>query len=293
MLAELARTTTRDGVQLDGILQTPAAGSPVKLCVDASCVIHGTGGNFYSSSLHAELAERLLASGASVLRVNTRGHDGISTAVTGRGGKRQGAAYEIVDDCRHDLLAWLNWLRERSGPRVGLIGHSLGAVKALYAATYEAALNPAVLLAISPPRLAYSAFCKSAQAAQFQETYQRAERLFAGGAGAELMEVQVPLPYTICAAGYVEKYGPDERYNFLKFLGGVSCPVLVTLGAKEVENNMAFRGLPEEIGILAANRPTLRIETIAGADHFYTGVRPELWGCVEDWLGRCAASKSE
>ena len=30
------------------------------------------------------------------------------------------------------------------------------------------------------------------------------------------LEVKLPLTYVITAAGYVEKYGPDERYNYLR-----------------------------------------------------------------------------
>ena len=33
----------------------------------------------------------------------------MSTAATPKGGVRAGAAYEIVDDCRHDLAAWTDW----------------------------------------------------------------------------------------------------------------------------------------------------------------------------------------
>ena len=58
---------------------------------------------------------------------------------TARGGLRLGAAYETVDDCRFDLLAWVAWLRQHVGPRVALAGHSLGAVKCLYAAAHDLA----------------------------------------------------------------------------------------------------------------------------------------------------------
>ena len=76
----------------------------------------------------------------------------VSNAVTSKGGRRLGAAYEIVDDCRHDLLAWLDLLRERAGPRIALVGHSLGAVKTIYALAHEdVPLQCAI--AISPPRL--------------------------------------------------------------------------------------------------------------------------------------------
>src|SRR5262245_46747409 len=135
MLVNLIQTTTRDGVRLDGMFQP--AQVPPAVSVDAFCLVHGTGGNFYSSSLFEALGQRLLELGCGVLRVNTRGHDGISTAVTAQGGRRLGAAYEVVDDCRHDLAAWLDWLRQQAGPRVGLIGHSLGALKAIYTLAQE------------------------------------------------------------------------------------------------------------------------------------------------------------
>jgi pimeloyl-ACP methyl ester carboxylesterase len=282
VLVDLVQTTTRDGVRLDGMFQ--AATAPPALSLNALCFIHGTGGNFYGSTLFDTLGERLLALGVDVLRVNTRGHDGISTAVTARGGRRQGAAYEVADECRHDLAAWLTWLRDRAGPRVGLLGHSMGAVKALYATAHDTQLNPACVIAVSPPRLSYSAFCASADGPQFLETFADAERRVQAGTPGALLEVKLPLPYVITAAGYVEKYGPDERYNYLRFVSGLSCPVLVTLGEVEVANNMAFAGAPEELARLAARRPGLRTEVIGTADHFYTAAREALVARVETWL---------
>jgi alpha/beta superfamily hydrolase len=100
-----------------------------------------------------------------------------------------------------------------------------------------------------------------------------------------LIEVRLPLPIVITAAGYVEKYGPDERYNYLPLLRGFPCPVLVTLGEREVENNMAFRGAPEALAELRSKRGQPDALTVPGADHFYTGVREELLARVEAWLG--------
>ncbi len=279
MLVDLVRTTTRDGVRLDGLFRAPPGGASA-VGVDAFCLVHGTGGNFYNSSLFETLSERLLALGCGVLAVNTRGHDAVSNAQTARGGRRLGAAYEVVDDCRHDLAAWLDWLRQRVGPRVGLLGHSSGAVKCLYAVAQEPQLGASRVVAISPPCLSYSRFCSGPQRSEFLATYQRAEALMQAGEPATLLDVRLPLPFLITAAGYVEKYGPDERYNFLRFLAGVPCPTLITLGALEVETNMAFRGLPEE----AARPPRVAVLTIPGADHFYTGVGDELADRVEAWL---------
>jgi dienelactone hydrolase len=283
MLVDLVQTTTRDGVRLDGAFQEPARpGSSAP--VDGFCFLHGTGGNFYGSTLFDAFAERFLQLGCAVLRANTRGHDGISTAATARGGRRLGAAYEAVDDCRHDVAAWLDWLRQRAGPRVGLLGHSLGAVKGLYALAQEPRPGAACLVGLSPPRLSYSWFCAGPEGPEFLATYALAEEHVRAGRPTALLDVQLPLPFVITAAGYVEKYGPDERYNFLKFAAGVPCPTLITFGGVEVEKNMAFRGSPEALEELAARQPRLRTETVAGADHFYTGVRAEAVAVVEAWL---------
>jgi alpha/beta superfamily hydrolase len=286
MPVELVQTWTSDGLRLDGSFHIAPTPGLKRFAVDAFCLVHGTGGNFYGSTLFDAVAERLLTLGCAVLRVNTRGHDGISTAATAEGGKRLGAAYELVDDSRKDLAAWLDWLRQRCGPRVGLVGHSLGAVKCLYAVAHEAHLAAQCVIALSPPRLSYSWFCSSPEAANFLPIYAEAERCVQKGESSALMDVKLPLPYVITAAGFVEKYGPEERYNYLRFLTGVRCPLLVTLGSVEAASNMAFRSAAEALKELGQRCPQLAVATIAGADHFYTGVRPQLLTVVESWLKR-------
>jgi pimeloyl-ACP methyl ester carboxylesterase len=282
MQVDLVQMTTADGLRLDGVFQAPPSPGSGGLAEQAWCLVHGTGGNFYSSTLLEACAARLLELGCAVLRINTRGHDGISTASTSsRGGLRLGAAYEIVDDCRHDLSAWVEWLRPRAGPRIGMLGHSLGAVKCLYALSHKPELATRVL-ALSPPRLSYAWFCASPERERFLETYRRAEQVVQDGQPHTLIEVPLPLPFVIAAAGYLEKYGPEERYNYLRFLGGVRCPVLVTLGSLEVQNSLAFRGAPEALAEL--RRSNVAVELIAGADHFYNGVRENLLAHLQAWL---------
>jgi dienelactone hydrolase len=277
---------TRDGVRLDGSLQSPAAGIRPRLSADAFLFVHGTGGSFYSSTLVDSFAERFLELGVAALRINTRGHDLMSTAATREGGRRQGAAYEVVDDCRHDLDAWIDWLVSRGYLRIGVVGHSLGAVKSIYALARESHPSVVCLVALSPPRLSYSYFCASGEGRAFQETYAIAEQRLRADQSATLMEVKSPLPFVVTAGGYVEKYGPDERYNFLKFVDRSPCPVLITFGSIELKNNMAFRGLPEVLAPIAASHGRMQVEIVAEADHFYTGVRAEVVERVASWVGQ-------
>jgi hypothetical protein len=275
MHVDLVRVDTPDGCKLDGALQRPEPGTSKSLPLDAVVLVHGTGSNFYQSTLHEYLAAQFVSLGVAALRANTRGHDGISTLVVAKGGRRLGAAYEVVDECRHDVVGWTTFLRAEVGPRIGLVGHSLGAVKCLYATAHEAALKPERIIAISPPRLSYEIFCRSSRAAEFLETYQRAEQLAAAGQGATLVEATVPLPMAISAAGYLEKYGPDARYDFVPLLRRVTVPTVFTFGEQEVATNVAFQGLPEQL-----TAPTRDVRIVAGADHFYTGLRTELWEAI-------------
>ncbi len=172
----------------------------------------------------------------------------------------------------------------RGFQRIGLVGHSLGAVKCVYALAHDRSLPVVALVAISPPRLSYSHFIASEQGGEFLETYREAERLVQAGRSASLMEVKWPLPFVVTAGGYVEKYGPDERYNFLKYVERVRRPALYTFGAVELESNMAFRGLPAALAALVANHGQTEIATVAGADHFYSAARGPLSAQVLSWL---------
>lgn len=285
MGVELVRVTTSDGLRLDGSLRMPDDAAQESAVADVAILVHGTGSNFYSSTMMDAIEARLIARHLAVLRINTRGHDGISTAVTASGNRRQGAAYELVDECRYDLAAWVEFATERKLARVLLLGHSLGAVKSVYALALEA--QPAVerLIAISPPRLSHHYFLAARGAHDFAATYQKALKKLNAAQGDELMEIRFPLPYAVTAAGYVDKYGPQERYNILTHLPGVQQRILVTFGSAEVQGNLAFQGMPDEIERLAAEHDLpCQVEVIAGADHFYSGARDQLVHRIDRWL---------
>jgi len=154
----------------------------------------------------------------------------------------------------------------------------------LYALAQEPQQAAACVVALSPPRLSYAWFCEGPKRQEFLDTYALAERHVEGGQPGALLEVTFPLPYLVTAAGYLEKYGPDERYDYLRFVGSVPCPTLMTFGSLEVENNVAFQGVPEALSELGERARQVSVVPVAGADHFYTGMREEIAARVEEWL---------
>jgi len=278
MLVELVRTTTPDGMRLDGALH--AATNTSAAPYDLALCLHGVQGNFYSSTLLEALVAPLAEQGISVLRVNTRGHDN----VTAKGRRWQGAAFEVVDECRFDLLGWLDWARERGYQRVLLLGHSLGAVKALYAAVHEAPSAIVGIVALSPPRLSYEHFCAGEERDKFLQTMTEAQRLVNERQPDAMLLAKFPFPLLISAGSYVDKYGPGGRYDFLDFLGQVNCPVLLTFGSLELEAMSAFRGIRQAIAAKVNPRQFVQVITIAGADHIYTDQHAAVAAAIVQWL---------
>jgi alpha/beta superfamily hydrolase len=103
------------------------------------------------------------------------------------------------------------------------------------------------------------------------------------------MEVTFPLPYLITAAGYVDKYGPLERYNFVPLVERLPCPALFAFGSFELESNAAFFGLAEAVKNAPSGAASREVVTIPGANHFYAGVEHLLAAAIVDWLRRNAS----
>lgn len=282
-MVELVTATTHDGLRLDGVLEPATA--PGAFTVDAAILVHGTGSNFYGSGVLAAVASDLAACGVVALRINTRGHDSVSHAAREGGSLRQGAAFEIVDACRADIAAWLAFLVQRGHSRIALIGHSMGAVKLLYTLSQDIHPSVSAAVAISPPRLSHGLFRSSAHAAEFQRAYDSAVQSVEQGRPDTLLDVKFPIPYLVSAAGFIDKYGPADRYDFVPMLRRIECPLLVLLGTNEL-NHVAFGGLPAVLPPLLERREKNRLEIIAGADHFYIARRNEVTAAIRNWLGQ-------
>jgi pimeloyl-ACP methyl ester carboxylesterase len=196
----------------------------------------------------------------------------------------QGAAYERVDDCRQDVAAWVEFLVDRGYTRIHLVGHSLGALKILYAQAQQPLAAVSRLIAISPPCLSYARFAASrgSDVEAFRSSLATAERWIAQGQPATLFLARFPFPITLSAATFVDKYGPDERYNLLRFLPRICQPIDLIYGQREVnEGGSAFVGLVADLESLDWPHGPPRITVIRDANHFYVGCVPDLTATVQ------------
>ena len=276
-MTELVKVTTGDGVRLDGAMDTC---DETNGKVDAVICLHGVASTFYGSSLFESLTPHLLGIGIDVLRVNTRGHD---SAFPSSGGRRFGAAYERVHECTLDLAAWWNLLGERGYSKVGLLGHSLGAIKGVFHQAQQDTPRASCLLALSPPRLSHLAFSNGAASHTYNANLAEARKRIEAGQGGELMEATFPFPLLITADGYLDKYGPGERYNITEVVSQIDCPTIFTYGQRELDG-AAFAGVPEAVAQRGGSN--VEVTIIDEADHLYTGVHEDLGRRLVDWLNQ-------
>ncbi len=271
MDVQLVNVDTGDGVRLDGYLRTANTSGSARLGVDVVICHHGVGGNFYAPSFFATLGDAFLANGTAILRVNNRGHD----QAYHLGQRRLGAAYEVLDDCRDDFTAWLDFAAARGFRRVGVWGHSLGAVKTVY--FLSVANDPRVVCAIasSPPRFV-------------NQAYLGAQQMVDASQPEGLLEAQIPQARAFSARTYLDKYGPAARYDYFDHLPRTGVPLLLTLGSLE-RDDVSFAPLAERGPSMSSEWSNVSYALVDGADHFYTGCTDDLWNSVSAWLTRVAA----
>ena len=290
MNVELVRVVTADGVRLEGTLRRAESPETRALPVDVMIFHHGVGGNFYNQTFFEPMSDAFLALGCDVLRVNNRGHDLAFNSPMGR----LGAAFENVDDCRHDWTAWLDFADARGYGQIGVWGQSLGAVKTIYflstqGLSVQGDARIARAITTSPPRFSHSAYRARPDGAAFLTYYDRAQQLVESGDPDSLFAANIPTSLIATARTYVDKYGPAERYDIVKHLPNVKTPLLVTIGGEEGiyggrPDRFAFGGLAEKVAALASDLPNVTFELIPGADHAYTNRTEQLWAAVERWL---------
>ncbi len=278
---ELVRVVTRDGVGLAGMLRKPKEEGASRLGVDLVLLMHGTGGNFYGPGMFWPYGGALLEQGCAVLRVNNRGHDAVSVS----GGKLFGAAYEIIDDCRYDWEAWIDFAEAAGCKRIGLWGHSEGALKSIYYMSVQHDTRVKCVIAASPPRWNFDAYATmKPEGEEFKQDYARVKQRIDEGRPEALIGIKVPIPLLITAGVWMQKYGPGAKYDHLGHIPKVRVPLLLMIGTQEEQDITAMRGVPPLMEKLAGELEHLTFELIPGADHNYSGQRQYVWGVVSRWL---------
>ena len=284
MLVDLIRLTAADGMELDGAFFAPAADATPVGPVDAVLCIHGSGRTFYTPAT-ANMADDLRNRGYAALALNTRGHD--TVWVDRQTGVAEGNAYEILDTGRQDLRAGIDYLAGLGYQRIGILGHSMGAVKVVYYAAVERDPRVAAVIPVSPVRLSCSYYLESEDAAEFRANLDTADRMEAEGRALDLFSVDFPIKEVFSAAAYLDKHGPLERYNIIHHAPQLRAPLFVLAGS--LETHTRLRDVPQDLITAAVNSPRAEYLILEGGNHSLTNMMPLAGKAVLDWLESLAA----
>lgn len=301
ILGKIVQCRTQDGLKLSGFLQR-VADQPISQTADdvrlqASgealwILVHGVASNFYGSRLLQCCAEHLVGAGCDAVRVNTRGHDALAFFSNGLSVIQAGAAYESIGDSVKDLDAWVQWGKKLGYRRIGILGHSLGAVKTVFSLAHSIELFSQVrqLVLLSPPRFSPSLFRADPRGTRYASAMAQAIKAMEAGEPDKLMRVSYPFPMLISARAYREKYGDPAKYDYLPLASSIRLPTLWCFGSIEVRSGKgSFRDADQHWRNLGLP-PTHTLEVIERGDHNYTEVLPELLQCIDRWMagaGRC------
>ncbi len=282
----LCRTTTADGLFLDGSL----GGADSSGTDTVFLLVHGTMSNFYAPGPLERFATQADQAGFASLRINTRGHDGMCSLSGPGGSGRGGATSEIVSDCSLDIAAWIEFLIDLDCSRIILVGHSMGGVKSVFSQVDAPYAEVAGIVCLSPPRFSHEHWINHPNADDFRESFDRAVHLVREGRSDELMPCRQPLPMLVTAGAFLEKYGPHDRYDIVRLLPHLNCPVLVTIGSSTIESSPAFDSVPGEVRKLADQDDAVTLLVIDGEDMSYSRDPQSPFGLAHTWLDESTRS---
>jgi len=279
MLVELVSLLNDDGLRLDGAFYPPTEGADRAGPVDAVLLIHGSRGNFYDGATKS-MAEDLSAQGYACLPLNTNAHD---TAWYNPGSREfKGNAFEVLADTCIDLRAGIDHLTERGYRSIGLLGHSMGAVRVAYYAATQDDGRVATVVPVSPVRLSYLYFMESEDAEEFAANIEIARRLIAKGEPEGVFRVGHPIPQLFSAASFLDKHGPEEKYNLINHAHGIRVPMLTLSGSLETHSRL--RDMAQDLAVAAVNSPKAKTLMVEGGEHSLVNRTTEASDAVLKWL---------
>ena len=231
MIVDLVHVTTHDGVRLDGTWRKPHPEQASQLGVDVVIFHHGVGGNFLDlvCSISSDALPGQGVRGPTRQQPRPRP---VSRAVVGEDAKRLGAAYEDMDDCRYDWEAWVDFTKRLAIAGSDLWGHSLGATKSICYMATQGDPRVTCVVAGSPPRFSYSAYAALESGEAFRQIAGQAQQYDAGHPGT-LLDTIYPIPLLVTAEVFIQKYGPEEKYDILQHIPMVQCPCSSWLGQRK------------------------------------------------------------
>jgi pimeloyl-ACP methyl ester carboxylesterase len=275
------QVTTEDGLLLSGLYK------PGEQTKTAYIFIHGFTADFYSHAFYHAMTETLSAQGHAIILIQTRGSGLQSEVLTSTGGESYlGSYFEKIEDAHLDISAFAGFLREQGYDNIGLIGHSLGTIKAvryLFKGEYAKQIETLILLAPFDK----DAWMQRKFGQSWQPLVEQAKVKISEGKSREAVSVPEFEDFPMSYQTYVSWYHQSELSQMFNFyqpeydfpaLKKISIPTLVVLGSLDPFVIFPeFNESPESVlETFRRTIPTVQTALIENSGHTFHGHEEEL-----------------
>ncbi|KKR34020.1 MAG: hypothetical protein UT63_C0008G0019 [Candidatus Gottesmanbacteria bacterium GW2011_GWC2_39_8] len=277
-----------DNIELDSFLFEPKNGTD-KIVIH----IHGKEGHFVQNKFVLEMGYSYPKTGYSFLTFNNRGHDYIADLIkktaTGFTSVLGGSAYDIIEDCVHDINGVLNYVKDLGYKEIILQGHSLGPHKISYYLDTKPNPDISKVILISTSDIL---FHLNSEVPHWEEVSGLAKKMIYEGRGKEIMAIRLWSNCPVSAETFWNYTRPDSNtycFNYtqphipFRHFENISLPIFTVVA----ETDFAM-GIPQEkaMKMLKERSSSEDIETyiVKGTSHNFAGKIDELTGTITDWL---------
>lgn len=284
MEASLQRITTKDGLELHGLLFEPN-----RRTNNALIHIHGWIGNFYENKFIDYVAKAAVSKRFAFLTFNNRGAGVITDFIKRKKTKvdyvRVGGSLEEFKDCIFDIKAAADFLSKKGYKKIILQGHSLGCQKATFYKykTRDKRVKGLILLAPVDD----VGFTQNKLKNKYIKSLSVAKEMVRNNKGDKPVPKWMAFYPLLNAKMFLNVADPKSSsgrlFDYsgnLKEIKNVNCPILAVFGSKdEYQSNSA-----EKLKILKENVKDCDIKLVTNAGHGFVGFEEKLSKLIGDWL---------
>lgn len=285
---KIVTTKSTDGIQYKGLITEPP--NPKGIIIH----IHGMAGSVVLNSYYQPMHEKYSEDGWAFLTGEHRGTGSITQLISNDTVQNIGNAFEIFEDCIHDIQGWVNYAKSLGYKNIWLQAHSLGPSKTAYYMSQTQSADVTGLIWISPSDMV-GLVHDSSGIKQHEKLLSEALELVKNGKPKQILSDVLWGDTILSAQSYLSFFGEgakDAIFNYgnsdlgWSVVNSIQVPVLAITGTKDdgvVPVMDAYKAMELlESQLIASPRK----ETVVynGAEHNFNGFEEQIVGDVLSFI---------
>jgi pimeloyl-ACP methyl ester carboxylesterase len=283
-MSELVRLTTKDDLELHGLLFEPSGKAKGVLIH-----VHGLIGNFYENKFIDHIAKEATSKGFAFLTFNNRGAGIVNDFIKRRKTKidyiRAGGSLEEFTECVLDIKAAVDFVDKRGYKTVILQGHSLGCQKITFYKHKTKDKRVKGLSLLAP--VDDVAFVKGWLKSKYSKSLEVVRKMIKERRGSDPVPKWMAFYPLLNAKVFSNVADPKSPSgNLFDYSGNlaeiksIGCRKLAVFGSKD-----EYQAAPDEkLNILKETVKDCDVKLIKNSGHGFVGFEEELSKLIGKWL---------